>query len=92
MRNTFAKTLAVLMMLTFAVLIGCSEPPVAETTPSPDESKSVAKKKTERPQVSGGPVIGEEAPEIEGVDLDGVEFKLSDYRGKVVMLDFYGDW
>lgn len=32
------------------------------------------------------------APEIEGSDLDGVEFKLSDYRGKVVMLDFWGDW
>ena len=32
------------------------------------------------------------APEIEGEDLDGVRFKLSDYRGKVVMLDFWGDW
>lgn len=32
------------------------------------------------------------APEIEGKDLDGVPFKLSDYRGKAVMLDFWGDW
>ena len=32
------------------------------------------------------------APEIEGADLDGKEFALSDYRGKVVMLDFWGDW
>jgi hypothetical protein len=32
------------------------------------------------------------APEIEGQDLDGVAFKLSDYRGKVVLLDFWGDW
>ncbi len=32
------------------------------------------------------------APEIEGPDLDGVDFKLSDYRGKVVFLDFWGDW
>lgn len=39
-----------------------------------------------------GPVVGELAPEIEGVDLEGVEFKLSNYRGKVVMLNFYGDW
>lgn len=30
--------------------------------------------------------------EIEGVDLDGEAFKLSDYRGKVVFLDFWGDW
>ena len=39
-----------------------------------------------------GPTIGEMAPEIEGVDLEGVAFKLSDYKGQVVMLDFYGDW
>lgn len=32
------------------------------------------------------------APEIEGVDLDGVRFKLSDYRGKVVLLSFSGEW
>ena len=32
------------------------------------------------------------APEIEGEDLDGVRFKLSDYRGKVVLLDYWGDW
>lgn len=36
--------------------------------------------------------IGMPAPEIEGEDLDGVTFKLSDYRGKVVLLDFWGDW
>jgi peroxiredoxin len=32
------------------------------------------------------------APDIESEDLDGVKFKLSDYRGKVVVLDFWGDW
>jgi hypothetical protein len=36
--------------------------------------------------------IGMVAPEIEGPDLDGQTFKLSDYRGKVVVLDFWGDW
>ena len=36
--------------------------------------------------------IGKIAPEIEGEDLDGVAFKLSDYRGKVVVLDFWGNW
>jgi hypothetical protein len=33
--------------------------------------------------------IGKEAPDIEGVDQDGVRFKLSDYRGKVVFLYFW---
>ncbi len=36
--------------------------------------------------------IGMEAPDIAGEDLDGVAFQLSDYRGKVVVLDFWGDW
>lgn len=36
--------------------------------------------------------IGMQVPDIEGKDLDGVGFKLSDYKGKVVMLDFWGDW
>jgi hypothetical protein len=36
--------------------------------------------------------IGRIAPEIEGEDIDGVTFKLSDYRGKVVVLDFWGHW
>lgn len=36
--------------------------------------------------------VGCVAPNIEGADLDGKEFTLADYRGKVVMLDFWGDW
>jgi AhpC/TSA family len=36
--------------------------------------------------------VGREAPDIKGPDLDGKEFKLSDYRGKVVLLDFWGNW
>jgi len=36
--------------------------------------------------------VGKIAPDIEGEDLDGVEFKLSEYRGKVVVLDFWGHW
>jgi peroxiredoxin len=33
--------------------------------------------------------IGKPAPEIEGEDLDGQRMKLSDYRGKVVVLTFW---
>ena len=33
--------------------------------------------------------VGKVAPEIEGEDQDGRRFKLSDYRGKVILLDFW---
>src|SRR5262245_19723914 len=33
--------------------------------------------------------VGKQAPDIEGPDQDGVRFKLSDYRGKVVFLYFW---
>jgi hypothetical protein len=38
------------------------------------------------------PAVSKEVPEIQGPDLDDKDFKLSDYRGKVVMLDFWGHW
>jgi hypothetical protein len=37
-------------------------------------------------------VVDKPAPDIEGADVDGKSFKLSDYRGKVVLLDFWGHW
>lgn len=36
--------------------------------------------------------VGCTAPDIAAKDTDGVDFKLSDYRGKVVLLDFWGFW
>ena len=36
--------------------------------------------------------VGKPSPEITGNDIDGKPFKLSDYRGKVVVVDFWGDW
>jgi hypothetical protein len=36
--------------------------------------------------------IGKPCPEIKGTDADGVAFNLSDYKGKVVFIDFWGFW
>jgi peroxiredoxin len=36
--------------------------------------------------------IGKSAPDIVGKDFDGKEFHLSDYRGRVVVLAFSGEW
>ena len=35
---------------------------------------------------------GKIAPDIVGTDIDGVEFRLSDYRGNIVVLFFTGEW
>ena len=37
-------------------------------------------------------VAGKPAPAIDGTGMDGKPLKLSDYRGKVVMLVFWGTW
>jgi len=36
--------------------------------------------------------VGMRAPDFDAKDVDGKPFKLSDYRGKVVLLDFWGFW
>jgi peroxiredoxin len=36
--------------------------------------------------------LGKKAPEITGTDIDGKTFRLSDYKGKVVVVDFFADW
>jgi cytochrome oxidase Cu insertion factor (SCO1/SenC/PrrC family) len=51
----------------------------------PTVSAQVTKSKSE-------PVVGKPAPEIKGQDIDGKKFKLSDYRGKVVVLSFWATW
>jgi cytochrome oxidase Cu insertion factor (SCO1/SenC/PrrC family) len=39
-----------------------------------------------------GPAVGQLAHDIDGEDLEGNRFRLSDYRGRVVVLTFWGDW
>lgn len=36
--------------------------------------------------------IGMLAPDFEAVDVDGAKWRLSDYKGKVVIVDFWGFW
>jgi hypothetical protein len=36
--------------------------------------------------------VGQVAQDIEGVDQDGTQFRLSDYRGKVVLLYFWSEF
>jgi len=36
--------------------------------------------------------VGKPCPDFQAVDAEGVGFKLSDYAGKVVLVDFWGFW
>ena len=55
-----------------------------------------ASARPERPLVVNlppeGPGIGDEAPAFETKTLDGDPIRLADYRGKVVLLDFWATW
>jgi predicted Zn finger-like uncharacterized protein len=69
-------------------------------TPGGDAAKPEAggstmasgKKSSSNPNAAIGLKEGNRAPEISGKDIDGKAFKLSDYKGKVVLLDFWGFW
>jgi cytochrome oxidase Cu insertion factor (SCO1/SenC/PrrC family) len=41
---------------------------------------------------NGTAQVGGPAPDISGDDADGKPMRLSDYRDKVVMLDFWATW
>mgnify|MGYP000993843854 CR=1 FL=1 len=36
--------------------------------------------------------LGKAAPEFSLTDVNGKTVKLSDYKGKVVVIDFWGEW
>jgi peroxiredoxin len=44
------------------------------------------------PQPPEGRRIGNLCPEVAGVDVDGKPVKLSDYKGKVVLISFWATW
>jgi cytochrome oxidase Cu insertion factor (SCO1/SenC/PrrC family) len=61
-----------------AFLFGCSESSGPLPTPPANPAAGIR--------------VGTRAHEISGEDLLGQPMKLSDYRGQVVLLDFWGNW
>ena len=47
---------------------------------------------TTKPAAPTGLNKGQLAPEITGKDVNGKPMKLSDFRNKIVVIDFFGDW
>ena len=61
---------------------------VLERWPESDAAESVAGKLFRYERLA----VGMPCPDFETVDADGVAFKLSDYKGKVTVIDFWGFW
>jgi hypothetical protein len=76
----------ILLLILGVGLASCSRPAVPTKVAEPVATVKVT------PHSPASLRLGQPAPEIEGEDLDGQIFKLSDYRGKVVLLDFWGHW
>ncbi len=91
-----------------ALLLGCAKPKAKEEAPPPvvsmEEAMEMEKKaNAQRPPPNMPPQgnrnapepkqkIGLPAPETVSHDLSGKDVKLSDLKGKVVVLDFWGVW
>jgi hypothetical protein len=90
-----AVGLGSLVLVGIAVVAGLSwlrqGTPVAQTQPAP-RLPPPGRQSPTAGQGQVGTEVGMTAREIEGEDIDGKPFKLSDYRGKVVLLDFWGHW
>src|SRR5262245_42793818 len=52
----------------------------------------IAKKELEDLKSVTAVVVGKPAPDVESYTLDGKKVKLSDYKGKVVLLDIWATW
>ncbi len=72
-------TRRVLLVAAF-LLPGCANPRDF-FNPAPPEANS-----------SAGPQEGQPAPESDSKVVSGTPFRLSDYKGKVVALVFWGEW
>jgi len=88
-----AVTISVIIVAAVAIVAGCKKKPAdTELAVSPKISLSdvIRAARTWRPSYTSW--YGKTAPEFTLTDLDGKEHKLSDYRGKDVMLVFWATW
>jgi hypothetical protein len=79
------------MVLVFGIMAYRSKGTGENAKSGTSSNKGGGVAKVEGPKQKGTNA-GNIAIEIEGEDIDGKNFKLSDYQGKVVMLDFWGFW
>lgn len=69
------------------------DPPIVDEQPSDDDTQDNVE--TDKPSDTTSPtfaVAGELAPDFTLKNLSGEEVSLSDYRGKIVMINFWATW
>lgn len=69
-----------------------STPGVERPAVKGKDKPKAAKPGSEEPAQAGPPKVGARAPEWTAVDPDGKEHRLSDYKGKIVVMDFWATW
>ncbi len=52
----------------------------------------LATRKSASSSIAPSPLLGQAAPEIEGPGLDGSPVRLSDHRGRYVVVNFFATW
>ena len=86
MKHTLITAFAVLLI----AIAGCSNKKDGDSASTTNSETFFSVAAVVTPAVE--PELGSEVPEVTGPDTDGQMFNLSDYRGKVVMIDFWGNW
>jgi thiol-disulfide isomerase/thioredoxin len=92
-------------ILLLPMLAGCTPAPSPSSSPAVDTTPSAVQGPTTGPEVKRtapaepeagarrlgyfGPSAGQPAPSLAGTDPDGKPVKMSDFRGKVVVVDFW---
>ncbi len=74
------------------VVTTTSPPPTARLPAPPVPVPAPGTPPQDPEQIAAGAVIGKPFPEFSGRTLAGSAFRLSDLRGKVVLIDFWATW
>ena len=82
--SRFMKNMWVGLVLFFAFGLGCDSK-VSEVPPESKSAQGVVFK-------NGSPTLGMPAADFKLIDLEGKWLSLSEYKGKVVLLNFWATW
>jgi peroxiredoxin len=89
MKNLKTWTTAGLAAMAMITVAGAFPAQVAGSTDKTKEKPVTQEPKKEEPAKDAKAVLGKAAPDFELKDLDGKVVKLSDYKGKVVVLEWF---